>query len=97
MMSLDEHTSAFLAKANLNPPAPPGSVPLEVFRAAVDAVKPLGWDREELAEVRDLVVPRPGEEAVAVRLYRPDVDGTSPLGVFVHGVPVARVGASSHD
>lgn len=84
-MPLDEHTRAFLRKANLSPAVPPGSVPLETFREAAAALRPLGWDREEVAEIRELLVPVPGQPDVPVRLYRPEADGTLPLVVCVHG------------
>src|SRR5205814_641324 len=67
-MPLDNHTRAFLDKANVNPPPPPGSVPLEAFRDAAAALRPLGWDREDVVDVSDLRVPVAGAPDVPVRL-----------------------------
>src|SRR5262245_24632264 len=96
-MPLDEHTRAFLAKANLNPPPAPGSMPLTAFREAAAALRPLGWDREELAEVRDVEVPVPGRPDVPVRLYRPEADGAPPLIVCVHGGSWVRLTVPMQD
>jgi acetyl esterase/lipase len=84
-MPLDEHTRTFLEKGNINPAAPPGSVPIETFREALSSLRSMGWDREEVAEVRDITVPTPWQSDVPVRIYKPETDGPQPLVVLVHG------------
>src|SRR5262249_41250977 len=96
-MPLDDHTRAFLTKANLNPPAAPGSMPLGASGGPAAALRPLGWDREELAEVRDVMIPVAGAPDVLVRLYRPDVPGTPPLLVCVHGGSWVRLTVEMQD
>lgn len=89
-MPLDDATRAFIDQASKRPSQPPGQVPLGEFRAAVAALSPLGFDSEEVAEVRDLSVPGPGGE-VHVRLYRPESAEPTPLFVGVHGGSWVRV------
>jgi acetyl esterase len=84
-MPLDEHARAFIEKANLNPAPAPGSLPLDTFREAAGALRPLGWDREEVAEVHELLIPVSGQLDVPVRVYRPQVDGTTAMLVCAHG------------
>lgn len=84
-MPLDEHTRSFLEAGNINPPAPPGSVPIETFREALSALRPMGWEPEDVAEVQDITVPAPWGSPVPVRVYRPQADGPQPLIVLVHG------------
>jgi acetyl esterase/lipase len=96
-MPLDDDTRAFLDKGNQTTPPPPGSVPLAEFRAGLDAFKALSWDREELAEVRDVSVPVPGSTDVPVRLYRSAADGTPPLLVCVHGGSWVRLTVDQQD
>jgi acetyl esterase/lipase len=88
---MDEQTRAFLDAAAANPPPPPGDVPLEEFRAAVQAFKPMGFDREEVARVEELrVAVEPGVE-VPVRLYVPAADEPPPVVVWAHGGSWVRV------
>jgi acetyl esterase len=84
-MPLDEHTRAFIERANLNPAPAPGSLPLDAFREAAAALRPLGWDREEVAEVHELLIPVAGQAEVPVRVYRPETDGLTAMLVSVHG------------
>lgn len=84
-MALDDDTRAFLAKAAENPPPHPSTVPIADFRAAIRAFRPLGWDEEEIAEVRDVRVPVPGYADVRVRVFRPQTEHPPPLVVTVHG------------
>jgi acetyl esterase/lipase len=96
-MPIDEQTRSFLDKASLNPPAPPGSVPLEAFREAVEALRPLGFEREEIREVRDLTIPREDGPDVPARLFLPEGDGAPPLVVWAHGGSWVRVTVDSLD
>lgn len=90
-MPLDDATKAFLGQMSKQPTSPPGQVPLDQFRAAVTALAPLGFDTEDVAEVRDFSVPGPYGEPVSVRLYRPQTDEPPPLVVAVHGGSWVRV------
>jgi acetyl esterase len=96
-MTIDNDTRQFLDKLNATTPPPPGSTPLKEFRAALDAFKPIGWDREELAEVRDLLIPVPGHSDVPVRLYRPEGDLPMPLLLCVHGGSWVRLSVEQQD
>jgi len=96
-MPLDDATRAFLENGNRNPPPPPGSLELSVFRSALDGFRDISWDREELAEVRDVEVPVPGQDAVTVRLYRPEADGPLPLVINIHGGSWVRLSVGQQD
>lgn len=95
-MPIDPATQAFLDKANLNPPPRPGTLPLDEYRAAITALAPLGWDREEVGSVADLEVPRAGSSSVAVRLYRPENESGA-LVVCVHGGSWVRLSVDQQD
>jgi acetyl esterase len=86
-MSLDEQTRAFVEQSRGRPGAPPGEMPLEQFRAAVEAFRALGFEREEVAAVHDLVV----APDVPVRLYVPKSDEPPPVVVWAHGGSWVRV------
>jgi len=90
-MPLDEQTRAFLEASRAKPSAPPGSMPLDEFRAAVEPFRALGFEREEVAAVHDVSVPVEDGPDVPVRLYVPDVDGTPPVVVWAHGGSWVRV------
>jgi acetyl esterase len=90
-MPIDAQTASFLEKASLNPPAAPGTVPLEVFREAVVALRPLGFEPEDVEEARDLVIPRKVGSDVRARLFRPHDAGVAPLVVWAHGGSWVRV------
>lgn len=90
-MALDDQTQSFLDSARSKPAPPPGQVPLEEFRAAVEPFRKLGFEREEVARVDDLSIPREDGEDVAVRLYRPDARAPLPLVVWAHGGSWVRV------
>jgi acetyl esterase len=90
-MALDADTQAFLEKARSKPGPAPGEMSLEEFRAAVEPFRELGFEREEVAQVDDLAIPREGGEDVAVRLYRPEVGRPMPVFVWVHGGSWVRV------
>jgi acetyl esterase/lipase len=83
-MAIDEQTQAFLDRAGANPPPPPGSVPLAAFRDAVKNMKPLDYDFEDVAEVKDLVIARETDD-LSVRIYRPEAPGRLPIFVWAHG------------
>jgi acetyl esterase/lipase len=97
-MPIDEQTQVFLERAGAKPPPPPGSVPLAEFRAAVQNMKALDYDFEPVADVRDVDIPRAGRSDLAVRVYRPHIEGTRPVFVWAHGGSWVRssVDASDH-
>jgi len=64
---------------------------LDEFRAAVEPFRELGFEREEVAHVDDLTIPREGAEDISVRLYRPDVARPMPVFVWAHGGSWVRV------
>ncbi|QSE86658.1 alpha/beta hydrolase (plasmid) [Rhodococcus koreensis] len=86
-MSLDKETIAFIERATASPAPPPDSIPISEFRAAVEAFRPMTFDRVELAEIRDLSFPSPGPDqgTVTARLYRPETESPAPLVVWAHG------------
>lgn len=90
-MPLDADTQAFLEKSRSKSGPAPGDMSLQEFRAAVEPFRELGFEREELARVDDLKIPREGFEDIAVRLYRPDVERPMPVFVWVHGGSWVRV------
>jgi acetyl esterase len=90
-MPLDDQTRAFLEKSNAKPPPPPSKVPLEDFRAAVEAFRALGFPREEVREVRTVSIPVVDGHAVPARVYVPAADGPLPIVVWAHGGSWVRV------
>jgi len=90
-MPLDADTQAFLEKSRSKPAPAPGEMSLEEFRGAVEPFRELGFEREEVARVDDLTVPREDGADVPVRLYRPDAEGPLPVFVWVHGGSWVRV------
>jgi acetyl esterase/lipase len=90
-MALDAQTQSFLDNARSKPATPPGEIPLEEFRAAVEPFRRLGLEREEVASVDELAIPRAGGEDVAVRLYRPEAARPLPVMVWAHGGSWVRV------
>jgi acetyl esterase/lipase len=90
-MALDDQTQSFLDSARSKPAPAPGEIALEEFRAAVEPFRKLGFEREEIAHVDELSIPREDGANVAVRLYRPDAPGPLPLIVWVHGGSWVRV------
>lgn len=91
-MALDADTTAFLEKSRAKSGPAPGEMSLEEFRAAVEPFRELGFEREEVDRVDDLVIPgEGGAEDVAIRLYRPDVERPMPVFVWVHGGSWVRV------
>jgi acetyl esterase len=96
-MPIDEQTRSFLERASQNPSPPPGTMPIEDFREAIEKLRPLGFEREELRDVRDVVVPREDDQDVPARLFVPDGDGALPLVVWAHGGSWVRVTVDSQD
>ena len=90
-MALDADTQAFLEKSRSKQGPAPGEMSLEEFRAAVEPFRELGFEREEVARVDDLTIPRAGGETAQLRLYRPDVARPMPVFVWVHGGSWVRV------
>jgi acetyl esterase/lipase len=96
-MPVDPQASAFLEKADAGPKPPPGSVPLQDFRDAMSAFAPLGFAREELADVTDRSVPREEGRDVPVRVYRPELAEAAPVLVWAHGGSWVRCDLETHD
>lgn len=91
-MPIDQQTRDFLEKSKARGAPSPADISLEAFRAAVEPFRALGFDREDVALVTDLSVPREGgARDVAVRFYRPDARGPIPVMVWVHGGSWVRV------
>ena len=94
-MTVDEQTRAFLARMRESATQAPKDPPLEDFRAAVDSLKALGFDPEDVAEVRDVVIPNAGRDTPA-RLFRPE-GGMPPLVIWAHGGSWVRVTVDLQD
>jgi acetyl esterase len=90
-MPLDQPTRKFLDDANAKPGPAPGEMSLEDFRAAVEPFRKLGFEREEVARVDELTVPRHGQPDVQVRLFRPAAPAPLPIVVWAHGGSWVRV------
>jgi acetyl esterase len=91
-MTLDEQTRAFLDAASAKPGPPPGETPLEDFRAAVEAFRALGFEKEDVARAEGISVP--GSDIggdVRVRLYVPEATTPPPILVWAHGGSWVRV------
>lgn len=83
-MGLAPDARAYLEATKANERPPRHTVSLEENRAGhARAIAYMG-DPEPLPVVRDLAVPGPAGD-VPVRLYRPSVDGTLPVLVYIHG------------
>ena len=90
-MSLDDQTRRFIETSTARPGPPPGSMPLKDFRAAVEAFRPLGFEREEVREVQDVEIAAADGGVVRARVYIPDVAGPVPVVVWAHGGSWVRV------
>lgn len=89
-MALDQQTMGFIEHQRSNPGPEPGEMPLEDFRAAVEALRPLMFDPVELAVVKDVEVPF-GDRTTTARLFVPQTDSPPPLIVWTHGGSWVRV------
>jgi acetyl esterase len=90
-MSLDRHNETFLEAARMKPAKPLADTSVEELRAAVDALIPLGFAREEVAEVSDRDV-----EGTPVRVYVPAEDAPAAV-LWLHGGSFVRCGLPTHD
>ncbi len=90
-MPLDDQTSALLARERAHPSPRPETMSPPEFRQATESLRPLGFEREELAAVFDLRVAVEGGEGVGVRLFVPDVEAPPPIVVWAHGGSWVRV------
>jgi len=75
---MDEQTRAFLDAAAADPAPPPGSVPLEEFRAAVAGFKSMGDTPSWCTLGQDYVLTKEQMEW-AIDQYAPGVERTEPL------------------
>ena len=66
------------------------------MRALYDAMSAMAGEPAEVGSVEDRTVPGPAGD-VAVRVYRPDVDGSAPVLVFLHGGGWVIGNVDSHD
>lgn len=89
-MALDEQTIAFIERQRSNPGPEPGEMPLADFRNAVEALRPLFFDRVELATVKDVEIPF-RDRTTTARLFVPETDSPPPLIVWTHGGSWVRV------
>ena len=82
---LTREIQAQLDQMNAAPGPPAHEVPVAEARAAhaADTARLCG-PGEDVAEVRDIAVPSGGGD-VAVRIFRPETDGTPGIVVFLHG------------
>ena len=96
-MSLDEQTRAFIKASKAKPSPSPGSVSLADFRAAVEAFRPLGFPREEVARVDELQIPVEPGLSVTARLYVPESPTPPPVVVWAHGGSWVRVNVDLQD
>jgi acetyl esterase/lipase len=81
---------AFIEKQRSNPGPAPGEMPLKEFREAVEALRPLFFDRVELPLVKDIEIPF-GDAKTPARLYVPETDEPPPLIIWNHGGSWVRV------
>ncbi|WP_020495794.1 alpha/beta hydrolase [Sciscionella marina] len=90
-MPLDQAAAAFIENAASKPSKPLSETSVAQMRESVDALIPLGFEREEVHAVEDWVV-----DGVAVRSYVP---GAQSLGnvVYLHGGSFTRCGLHTHD
>jgi acetyl esterase len=90
-MPIDDETRSFLEASRAKPAPPPGAMPLEEFRNAVEAFRVLGFEREDLAAVDDVEIPVGGHDAVKARVYIPEGADVLPVVVWAHGGSWVRV------
>jgi acetyl esterase len=90
-MPIDDETRSFLDASRAKPAPPPGAMPLEEFRNAVEAFRALGFEREDLAAVDDVEIPVGARDAVKARVYTPEGEGVLPVVVWAHGGSWVRV------
>ena len=90
-MSLDRAAAAFLEDAARKSPTPSSETSIGDLRRSVEALIPLGFEREEVAAVKDWAV-----DGVPIRSYTPH--GRS-LGhvVYAHGGSFTRCNLATHD
>ncbi|WP_051791885.1 alpha/beta hydrolase [Amycolatopsis jejuensis] len=90
-MPLDQAAAAFIENAANKPAKPLSETSVAEMRESVEALIPLGFEREDVHAVDDWAV-----DGVAVRSYVP---GLQPLGnvVYLHGGSFTRCGLHTHD
>ncbi|RZI88394.1 MAG: alpha/beta hydrolase, partial [Microbacterium sp.] len=91
IMPLDHTAAAFIEKAASKPSKPLSETSVAEMRESVEALIPLGFEREDVHAVHDWAV-----DGVAVRSYMP---GAHTLGnvVYLHGGSFTRCGLHTHD
>ncbi|MGE4425395.1 MAG: alpha/beta hydrolase [Solirubrobacteraceae bacterium] len=90
-MGLDPDNATFLEAARAKPQPPLAETSISDMRSAVEALIPLGFEREDVEEVQDHVV-----DGTPVRVYRAGPDG-APAVVWLHGGSFTRCGLHTHD
>jgi acetyl esterase/lipase len=90
-MPLDPDNAAFLEAAARKPAKPLSETSVAEMRAGVEALIPLGFDREDVASTRDDTV-----DGVLVRTYRP-VEEIGVTVLWLHGGSFTRCGLHTHD
>ncbi|WP_345382122.1 alpha/beta hydrolase [Pseudonocardia yuanmonensis] len=90
-MPLDQAVAAFIENATSKPAKPLSETSVAEMREGVEALIPLGFEREEVRAVEDGVV-----AGVPVRTYTPSVEPLATV-VYVHGGSFTRCGLHTHD
>src|SRR4051812_17150256 len=95
-MPLDPQATAFIDKTRASGVHQMGNLTIEDMRAAVEQVIPLGYDFEDVNEVRDIEVPA-GSARLPARVYSTPSDASRPTTLWLHGGSFTRCGIASHD
>jgi acetyl esterase len=99
IVAIDEQTAAFLDASNSKSSAPPGELPLLEFRAAVEGFRAVGFDRESVTDVRDVLIEDSDAETkpTCARLFLPAGGAQRPLVIWAHGGSWVRVSVDLMD
>jgi len=87
-----------LLEANEAGGAPPieSLSPAEARQAAIDALKPVAGQPEEIGRVEDLRIPHP-ERPIPIRIYTPAAEGPFPCLLYFHGGGWVLCDLDTHD
>ncbi|HWD01949.1 MAG TPA: alpha/beta hydrolase [Amycolatopsis sp.] len=90
-MPLDRATAAFIENFARRPSKPLSETSVAEMREAVEALIPLGFEREDVHAIDNWAV-----DGVAVRSYLPSAQPLANV-VYVHGGSFTRCGLHTHD
>jgi acetyl esterase len=93
MTAIDPDVRIVLEQMDASVPAP-GGFDVAFFRAMAEG-NPGGPSSIALAAVQDTLIP--GADGVPLRLYRPELTGSRPAIMFIHGGGFILRGLASHD